>query len=794
MPAPASTPLSSPGPSEKQEALPQAHRQGEIVYEKQPPGQPQEVHSQSQTPTQLDSRFNPPFPRSSRTSTRSQSTLEVTPSGRRRRILGHSRTASHSSKGQSSNETVLQQYQHHRLEEAGSATGGAELSLLSTYYGAEYPIVVRLPSQQARTPSSAEYPLTGQLPATPRIKTDAATAGYDTSFHTEPVAQPISARSGSEAAVCNGVTPPKPSSALFSRFGRTLTFPVLSARGPDSSSVGAGVYPPSTAIQRQTYHPSPAGDSAADHTIRHPLNQPQQQQQEEEEQTKQQGHTVMSPDHGPYPAKSPPATGVTAPFTVPTTSSIAETARAESINSTSGMTTNSGRTMLSNEPPAGADKAAMQLRPFVVRNGRSYIADMTLHYPLPVDLAELHRQSLRTLLLCQLFGGPLCCPVFSSKAPTRVLEVGCGSAFWSMMCHRYFARHGHTTISFTGIDIAPIAPGASGQGTTTTRSSGGVERGLGGNRASASSSTSSGLDGRPDKDMRWRFVQHDIRTLPWPFADGEFDLVMVKDMSLATPLTMQQTLMDEYLRVLRPGGVIEVWESDYTLRMLRPHVPQSQARPSQATKKPHDGSEDEDEASEDSESEGSDEDDHRKAANHGAYLMTANTPLSGPTNNFLVEYNSWISKALEARSLSAVPCTLIGALLRQEVDTLTAMQSKRLAVPLSEVRWEREGVGGVVTKDGKSYIETKGRRAGVGAEGGDGRPLGASQAAVRKTALLTVVMQIQSLEAILKEVSGKSQDEWDGWCGKMMNDLMRENGTSWGESLEVGAWWATKKA
>jgi SAM-dependent methyltransferase len=436
----------------------------------------------------------------------------------------------------------------------------------------------------------------------------------------------------------------------------------------------------------------------------------------------------------------------------------------------------------------------MQVRPFVVRNGRSYIADTTLHYPLPVDLAELHRQSLRTLLLCQLFGGPLCSPVFANKPPMRVLEVGCGSAFWSMMCHRFYARHGHTTISFTGVDIAPIAPGASGQGTTTTGGSGGVGRGSGGNRASASSSASSGLDGRPDKDMRWRFVQHDIRTLPWPFADGEFDLVMVKDMSLATPLAMQQTLMDEYLRVLRPGGVIEVWESDYTLRMLRPHFPQSQGAPSQATKKPHDGLEAEDEESEASGSDESDEDDHQKAANHGAYLMTANTPLSGPLNNFLVEYNGWISKALEARSLSAVPCTLIGALLRQEVDTLTAMQSKRLAVPLSEVRWEREGVGGVVTKDGKSYIETKGRRGGVGAEGGDGRPLGASQAAVRKTALLTVIMQIQSLEGILKEASGKSQDEWDGWCGKMMNDLMKENGTSWGESLEIGAWWATKKA
>jgi hypothetical protein len=26
-----------------------------------------------------------------------------------------------------------------------------------------------------------------------------------------------------------------------------------------------------------------------------------------------------------------------------------------------------------------------------------------------------------------------------------------------------------------------------------------------------------------------------------------------------------------------------------------------------------------------------------------------------------------------------------------------------------------------------------------------------------------------------------------------MNDLLKNNGTSWGECLEVGAWWARKK-
>ncbi|KAL7624959.1 hypothetical protein AAE478_004173 [Parahypoxylon ruwenzoriense] len=389
-------------------------------------------------------------------------------------------------------------------------------------------------------------------------------------------------------------------------------------------------------------------------------------------------------------------------------------------------------------------------KPFVVRNGRTYIHEPTLLYPLPVDLAELHRQSLRTLMLFQLFGGPTTAPEFSNKPPSRVLEVGCGSAFWSMMCHRYFAQHGHSSISFTGLDIVPLV--------------------------------GTGLDQtwKPDKDMRWRFVQHDMRRTPWPLADNEFDLIMVKDMSLANLMRDPQQFFEEYLRILKPGGVLEFWESDYTIRMLRPNVLKAPAVSR---------------VDSDSDSDSSSEEDD-DAERLGAYVMTNNTPLSAPLNPFLVEYNGWATKGLDARGLSAVPCTLIGPYLLQEAETLMDVRSKRLAVPLSEIRWEREGVGGVVTKDGKSYIDSmkgKGKVPETKGEKLRGKALTAGQAALRRTALETVVGMILCLEPILKEVSGKSQDEWDGWCGKMMNDLLREGGTSWGECLEVGAWCARKK-
>ncbi|ODA79035.1 hypothetical protein RJ55_04626 [Drechmeria coniospora] len=407
---------------------------------------------------------------------------------------------------------------------------------------------------------------------------------------------------------------------------------------------------------------------------------------------------------------------------------------------TSDESVSSGATSLSARTRSTTHSEASPARPFVLRNGRAYLGDGGVQYPLPFDLAELHRQSLRTLLLIQLFGAPVCSPTFTKRPPQRVLEIGCGSAFWSVMCHRYFRGRGHTGISFTGLDLAPLS--------------------------AASNAASDGSAARPDKDMRWTFVHHDLRQFPWPLPSGEYDLVMVKDMSLATTNGQSQRFVDEYIRLLRPGGTLEVWESDHLIRMLRPHVP----GPAQAC-----------------------EADEQEAARRlGAYVMSANTPLSTPLNPYLAEYNGWLGRALEARDLSAVPCTLVGPALLQEAEALVDVRSRRLAVPLSDVRWERRGGEAATDRNGKH-----GKREMTAAKGkaeAEQRMLSVGQQAVRSTALLTVVQQVQALEPLLREVSGKSQDEWDVWLGKMMADLVSDGGASWGECLEVGAWWARKRS
>ena len=415
----------------------------------------------------------------------------------------------------------------------------------------------------------------------------------------------------------------------------------------------------------------------------------------------------------------------------------------ESMSSTSINTSASARTVTSTNPSDDHTINGGQSL-FVQRNGRTYLSDTSLPYPLPVDLQEMHRQSLRTLLLIQVHGAPVASPTLITNPPMKVLEIGCGAGFWSMMCHRYYKARGHGGIEFTGIDIAPLAP----------------------------DSTSSPSDSvKPDPEMKWRFVQHDLtKTTPWPFPDDEFDMVLSKDMSWALGPPIHDYYTDEMVRILKPGGTMEVWETDHSIRMLRPHVPHTTAK----------GQPEEQEA----------------ASSLGAYIINLNTPLSAPLNPYLVEYNHWLSKAFEGLELHVNPCTHYNHHLTSEADRLTGIGSHRVAIPFSEVRWEREGVGGVVTKDGKSYVEMKGK----GKEDWraphqkvEKKSLTAGQAALRRTALLTLVDKIQALEPVLREASGKSQDEWDVWMGKMTMDLLSENGTSWGECLETGAWWARKR-
>ena len=371
--------------------------------------------------------------------------------------------------------------------------------------------------------------------------------------------------------------------------------------------------------------------------------------------------------------------------------------------------------------------------PFVHRYGRRFLNDPSLLYPLPVDLAELHRQTLRTEMLVNINGAPFCSPFFKDSPPTKVLELACGSGFWSSACHDYFKSQGDCSkISFTGLDIAPLAPDLSPLG------------------------------------LDWQFVRHDVGEHPLPFREGEFDFIFIKDASFCRAASEIRTAsIEEYLQFLRPGGVLEVWESDYEFRTLLPH-PSIPSKLSGVTER-----------------------DIRQAEDTATYLISPSTAFAKSKNKFLQDYNTWVKAALEKRSFTATPCTMVSWAFTSVPDKCKRVGSRRVAIPFGEVRWEQEGIvggiGNALKQNRNEPAPAAERQSNV-----EPRTLTEEQAALRRTALATTIQFMESLEILLKEESGKTQDEWDRWWAGMTNELIEQNGTFNGECLETGAWWCQK--
>lgn len=324
------------------------------------------------------------------------------------------------------------------------------------------------------------------------------------------------------------------------------------------------------------------------------------------------------------------------------------------------------------------------------------------------------------MVLMQVFDAPYCAPYFEERPPKRVLEVACGSGAWSTACHDYLGLG--AAISFTGLDIVPLAPDLSKAG------------------------------------LRWHFVQHDLRKQSLPFLDGQFDFVFVKDTGLCTSAaSLQAEPLAELLRVLKSGGTLEIWDSDYIIRTLLPNPPVAP---------------------------GLSEEQLEQANDTATYTISAATPFAQAQNPYLKDYNTWATKAFERRKLTGVPCAFIGMAFSAETESFRDYGSRRIAIPLGELRWEKEphvrkGSIGLADSSGEARPQN--------------RTLTPDQLALRKTALNTIVQMIEGLESILMEASGKSKDEWDRWWAAMTIDLLHTEGTTNGECLEVGAWWGQKK-
>lgn len=348
--------------------------------------------------------------------------------------------------------------------------------------------------------------------------------------------------------------------------------------------------------------------------------------------------------------------------------------------------------------------------PLIRQGDRTYLREPENLYPLPCDLPEIHRQTLRTLMLMRVFGGPFCTPSLAENPPKRVLELACGSGLWSTLCHDYFARRGHPNVSFTGVDLVSVAPDLRKKG------------------------------------VNWQFKRHDLRKPRLPFPDDYFDFVFIKDAGMCPSSPAQQASgLSEPLRILRSGGILEIWDSDWVFRSLIPNPAPARKLASR---------------------------EQEIADATATYTFSSATPFTGAQNKYLKDYNSWVEATFDSRKLSAMPCATIGLSFNAEVDLLKNVDSRRIAIPLGELRWEREGQ----TRD-------RGRTR---------KPLTAEQFSIRRTALLTVIQMIEGMEPILMEASGKSRDEWDRWWTAMTTNLFQNGGLTSGECLEVSAWWGQK--
>lgn len=163
--------------------------------------------------------------------------------------------------------------------------------------------------------------------------------------------------------------------------------------------------------------------------------------------------------------------------------------------------------------------------------GREYAAGVP--YALPSDLGEMNRLDFQHFVLRQAFKGNFAAPISN---PASILDVGSGTGRWAKEMAALFPA-----ASVTGLDIKePVA----------------------GEQSASSAAT----DPRP---ANYRFVPGNILE-GLPFPDASFDFVHQRLLFFAIPSDRWQFVLNELIRVTRPGGWVEVVEGHYGYEPMGP--------------------------------------------------------------------------------------------------------------------------------------------------------------------------------------------------------------------------------
>lgn len=158
---------------------------------------------------------------------------------------------------------------------------------------------------------------------------------------------------------------------------------------------------------------------------------------------------------------------------------------------------------------------------FRLFGGRRHLA--AIPYPLPKDMDEINRLDFQHYLLRSGFSGNYLAPL---QNPSTILDVGSGSGRWAMeMAARFPAAR------VVGVDL--VAPTVD------------VSQVLG-----------NGLDAQP---MNFEFaIGNILEGLPFP--DASFDFVHQRLLITAIPMRFWPKVINELVRVTRPGGWVELAE------------------------------------------------------------------------------------------------------------------------------------------------------------------------------------------------------------------------------------------
>lgn len=157
---------------------------------------------------------------------------------------------------------------------------------------------------------------------------------------------------------------------------------------------------------------------------------------------------------------------------------------------------------------------------FHLFGGRQHLAAMP--YPLPKDMDEINRLDFQHFLLRTGLKGNYAAPL---DQVADILDVGCGSGRWAMEMAALFPD-----ARVVGLDLVPPPDdtGTLGQG----------------------------LDARPSNYV---FMAGNILE-GLPFADASFDFIHQRLLVTAIPRDRWPAVIQELMRVTRPGGWVELAE------------------------------------------------------------------------------------------------------------------------------------------------------------------------------------------------------------------------------------------